>query len=172
MMKKLFISGLTVSWLLFCLNIITGCHPHEAEGFSIYLTRHDIPVSAMPALSHVELADEPIISIDDIVSYTGETHKIELTAKALERIAELTVPTSGKAFVVCLGSKPVYWGAFWVMWSSQSFNGVIIQLPVLPSDEHSIQLQLGYPSSGFHQGEDPRSNPEIMKSLDKAGKLK
>ena len=126
----------------------------------------------MPALSHVELADEPVISMDDIISYTEETHEIELTANAYERILELTVPTSGTAFIVCLDSQPIYWGAFWVGWSSQSFEGVTIMLPLLPSDQHLIQLDLGYPSTDFYNGEDPRSNPEILQSLKEAGKLK
>jgi hypothetical protein len=32
-------------------------------------------------------------------------------------------------------------------------------------------LQLGYPSSAFYGGEDPRNNPEILRSLEQAGKL-
>ena len=126
----------------------------------------------MPALSHVQLANEPIISIDDIISYIKETHEIELTADAYERISKLTVPTSGRSFIVCVDDQPIYWGAFWVMWSSQSFDGVTIMLPRLPSNRHLIPLQLGYPSLSFHHGEDPRSSPEILQSLEQAGKLR
>lgn len=170
-MKKIFVSGLIAFILLVSIDIV-GCCSYKSEAFSIYLTKHDTPVATMPALSHVELADEPIISIDDIISYTEETHQIELTADAYERITELKVPTSGTAFVVCVDKKPIYWGAFWVIWSSQSFDGVTIQLPPLASNEHLIQIQLGYPSPGFYQDEDPRSNPKILQSLDEAGKLK
>ena len=169
-MNKIFVSGLTASLLLVSLTFV-GCNSQKDEGFSIYLTEQDTPVSAMPALSHIELANEPIISIDDIISYTRETHEIELTANAYERILELTVPTSGKAFIVCVDNKPMYWGAFWVMWSSQSFDGVTIMLPLLRSERHLIQIQLGYPSPDFHHSEDPRSNPAILQSLEQAGKL-
>jgi len=171
MMKQILLSGLIASLLLVSL-IVVSCSSQKVEGFSIYLTKQDTPVTDMPALSHVECADEPIISIDDIISYTKENHEIELTANAYERISTLTVPTSGRPFIVCVDGRPIFWGAFWVIWSSQSFNGVTIQLPPLPSDEHFIQLQLGYPSSDLHQGEDPRSNPEILQSLAEAGKLK
>ena len=170
-MKGLFVSTLIVSLLLFSIAT-AGCRSPEVEGFSIYLTKQDTPVSDMPVLSHYELADEPIISMDDIISYTREAHEIELTPDAYDRISNLKVPTSGTAFVVCLDGKPVYWGAFWVMWSSQSFNGVTIMLPLIYSDQHVIQLQLGYPSQSLYDGKDPRSNPEILKSLEKAGKLK
>jgi hypothetical protein len=168
-MKKIFASALIASLLLISLTA-GGCT--SQKGFSIYLTRQDTPVSAMPALSQVELADKPIISIDDIISYTKETHEIELTADAYERVTELEVPTWGRVFIVCVDRKPIYWGAFWVGWSSLSFDGVTIMLPSFSPDGHLIQLELGYPVPGFYSGEDPRSNPEIFQSLEQAGKLK
>jgi len=142
------------------------------EGFAIYLTRDDIPVAKIPVLSHVDLADKPVIATKDIISYTKDTHEIELTAEAYERVMELKVPTTGKAFVVCVDKAPIYWGAFWTGFSSQSFDGVTIWVPSLSPKENIIQLELGYPSEGFYQGEDPRSNPVIMQSLEKADKLK
>jgi hypothetical protein len=142
------------------------------EGFAIYLTRDDTPVSEMPALSHVDIADEPIISADDIISYSKNTHEIELTAEAYQRVTELKVPTSGTAFLVCVDKAPIYWGAFWMGFSSQSFDGVTIMVLPPSQKENVIQLELGYPSLSFYQGEDPRSNPEILKSLEEAGKLK
>ena len=153
-----------IASLLLISLTVGGCT--SQKGFSIYLTKQDTPVSALPALSHVELADKPIISIDDIISYTKETHEIELTADAYERVTKLEVPTFGRAFVVCIGSKPIYWGAFWTPISSQSFDGVTIWIPPFSPDRHLIQLQLGYPSPGFYGGEDPRSNPEILQSLE------
>jgi len=151
-----------------------GCVPQSSiqDGFSIYLTRDDIPVSRMQELSNWELADKPVISIDDIVSYTGDTHEIELTADAYERVTTMRVPTSGKSFVVCANKKQIYRGAFWTPLSSQSFNGVTIWVYPSLHEGNVIALELGYPSPGFYQGKDPRSNPEIFQSLEKAGKLK
>jgi len=123
-------------------------------------------------MSHLELADEPLISVVDIVSYSKSTHEIELTAEAYRRIAALKVPVSGKAFVVCVDGHPVYWGAFWTAISSMSFDGVTIELPIRP-EPHVIQLQLGYPESPeLFRGEDPRGNREIVESLKQAGKLR
>ncbi len=168
-MKKAFVSTL-ILLMLIIPPAISGCS--SPEGFSIYLTRDNIPISEMPKLSHVDIADEPVISIDDIISYTRDTHEIELNTSAYERVMGLQVPTSGKSFIVCLDKAPIYWGAFWAPYSSQSFDGVTIWVPSLLEQENTIKIELGYPSPGFYQGDDPRSNADIMKSLEKAGKLK
>ena len=168
-MKKALLVVLIAAMLLIQLAFYS-CS--STEGFAIYLTRDDIPVSKMPILSHVDLSDEPVITTRDIISYTKDIHEIELTPDAYQRVMELKVPTSGKAFMVCVDKAPIYWGAFWTPVSSQSFDGVTIWVPSFSQQKNTIKLELGYPSEGFYQGEDPRSNPVIMQSLEKAGKLK
>ncbi len=171
-MKQIVFLIFTV-FLLSALPVVSGCSSNqESEGFAIYLTKDDVPVAEMEKLSHVDLVATPVISIDDIISYDGETHEIELTPEAYERVMSLEVPTSGKSFVVCVDRKPVYWGAFWTPVSSQSFDGVTIWVYPYSQKGNIVTLQLGYPSQSFYQGEDPRSNPVIKESLEKAGKLK
>ena len=162
--------------LLVILPVVYSCVsskgiPPEGEGFAIYLLAQDIPVSEMPIVSHLVLADEPLVSLKDIVSYSRKSHEIELTAQAYQRLLELKVPTSGQVFVVCVGRQPVYWGAFWATYSSMSFDGVTILVPLSP-DRHTIRLELGYPSESFFSGEDPRPDPDIIQSLQQAGKLR
>jgi hypothetical protein len=141
------------------------------EGFAIYLTKQDIPPSQMEALSHVDLADQPIISIKDVITYDAQTHEVKLTEEAFERISQLDVSTGGKSFIVCVDKASIYWGAFWVLWSSQSFDGVTIWKPLMLEETHAIRLELGYPSSAYYMGEDPRSDPIVIESLEQAGKL-
>jgi len=141
------------------------------EGFAIYLTKQDIPPAQMEALSHVAIAERPIITISDIITYDAQEHKLKLTASAFERISQLDVPTRGKSFIVCVDKRPIYWGAFWVLWSSLSFDGVTIWKPLSLKEPHVIRLELGYPSSVLYIGEDPRSNPVVIESLEQAGKL-
>jgi len=124
----------------------------------------------MEALSHVEIADKPFFSLPDIVSYEGNTHEIKLTAAAMNRLSALQVPTGGTSFVVCVDRQPLYWGAFWVAFSSQSFDGITIMQP-LSSEGDKITISKGYPSASFYRGEDPRNDPWIMESLKQAGKL-
>lgn len=158
-------------FMLVILLAVYSCASPKGKGFAIYLLAQDIPVSEMPIVSHLDLADEPLVSLKDIVSYSRETHEIELTAQAYQRLLELEVPTNGKVFVVCVDRQPVYWGAFWALYSSMSFDGVTILTPLFP-DRHTIRLELGYPSESFYSGENPRPNPDIMQSLQQAGKLR
>ena len=157
---------------LICILLLSsGCTAVEGEGFAIYLTKEDIPPAQMEALSHVNIADQPIISIKDIITYNAQTHEIRLTDTAFERISQLDVPVRGKSFMVCVDKAPIYWGAFWTPISSMSFDGVTIWKPLSSQEPTVITIELGYPSSSYYTGEDPRNNVEIMKSLDQAGKL-
>ena len=148
-----------------------SCVSQSGEGFALYLLAEEVPPSEVPPMSHLHLAESPIISTRDIVSYSRASHTMELTPEARKRIQELEVPTSGRVFVVAVDCQPMYWGAFWTALSSVSSDGVtILSLP--SSNGDSVQLQLGYPSEFYFTGEDPRSNPAIMQALEKAGKLK
>jgi hypothetical protein len=167
-MKKAIASILLLATMLFAFF---GCRTTTGEGFAIYLTAGDVPVSEMPILSHVNLADKSLISGADIISYLKTTHEIQLTDVAYQRIVQLEVPVNGRAFVVCVDRKPIYWGAFWTPISSISFDGVTIWKPLSSQEPKVITLNLGYPSSSYYGGEDPRNNPEVMESLEQAGKL-
>jgi hypothetical protein len=171
-MKKILLAVCLVS-LLMISPAVGGCSSElNSEEFAIYLTQRDIPVSQMEPLSRVAIADTPLISIDDIISYDRNTHEIDLTAEAYQRVMQLEVSVYGKSFVVCVDKQPIYWGAFWTPVSSIAFNGVTIWVNHSAWQGNIIKLELGYPTPDFSQGEDPRSNPEIMQSLEQAGKLK
>lgn len=162
--------GVLVSLLVLAL---VGCAPQPAGDFAIYLPAEAMPASDMADadLASVQLQDAPLISTEDIVSYAWATHEIELTAAAFERVQQLRVPVSGTAFVACVGRKPVYWGAFWTMASSLSFDGVSIMMP-FGADSRLIRIELGYPSPDFFAGDDPRADGEIRRALERAGKLR
>jgi hypothetical protein len=148
----------------------TAMFTSEPGDFSIYLLAHHLAAHKVPTLDVLELEQEPILSISDIIAYSWETHTIELTASAYERIGELEFPVDGTNFVVCLGLDPIYSGAFWPMYSSLSFDGVVIKLPL--AEDHAMQLTLGYPSASYFTGIDPRSDQGILQSLERAGKLR
>ncbi|MBM3173065.1 MAG: hypothetical protein FJZ85_05045 [Chloroflexi bacterium] len=168
-MKKPFLKLFVA--LICILLILSGCTTAKGEGFAIYLTRDDIPPAQMEALSHVNIADKPIISAEDIISYNGQTHEMKLTASSFERIAQMDVSVRGKSFLVCVDKEPIYWGAFWAPISSISFDGVTIWKPLSSQKPKTVTLELGYPSLSHYRGEDPRNNPAVMKSLEQAGKL-
>ena len=162
---------LAVLIMVSTILILSGCTTSKGEGFAIYLTKGDIPPAQMPALSHIDIEEQPIIALSDIITYYAETHEITLTTSAYESISKLEVPVRGRSFVVCVNRKPIYWGAFWTPISSISFDGVTIWKPLSSQEPKVIKLELGYPSSSFYSGEDPRNNTEVMESLEQAGKL-
>lgn len=149
----------------------SGCRKTAAGEFAIYLLPAETTVEQVRSmdLAQAPLPDQPFLSEGDIVSYTWATHEIELTASAMQRVQQLQVPVRGRVFVACVGRKPLYWGAFWTLISSLSFDGVVILQPL--SEGRMIRIERGYPGPDFFRGEDPRSNPEILQALQRAGKL-
>ena len=105
-------AGLIALVMVGVVILSSGCTTLRGEGFAIYFTKGDIPPVQMEALSHVELADQSIIGINDVITYNEQTHELKLTQSAFERISQLEVPTNGKSFLVCVDKNPVYWGAF------------------------------------------------------------
>jgi len=166
-----------LSAILFLIALILmGCIPSKARGFSIYLLADEIPATELlPVdLEDLELQGEPILSSDDIITYSSKRHEIKLTAEAYERIQRLfTLPAKvrGIPFVVCIGTDRIHAGAFWTPVSSISFDGVVICQPFDP-DKRIIRIGLGYPCPEAFTGKDPRSDQRILQSLEAAGKLK
>ena len=170
-MKKSIITALAVL-LLLAPFLLGGCGAKaNAEGLAIYLTKANIPPDKMGMLSHFEIADKPVISQSDIVSYDWDTHEIQLTARAFSKLEAMEIPTTGISFLVCVNKNPVYWGAFWTLVSSRTFNGVTIMLKPPMYGENIIRIELGYPAPEFFSGSDPRNNLAIKQALEKAGKL-
>ncbi len=135
------------------------------------MTIEDIYPTEVEDFRCLNIADTPIIGIDDIITYNNLIHELQLTDSAYDRISQLEIPVRGKAFLVCVDRKPIYWGAFWTPISSMSFNGVTIWKPLSTQKSKIITLELGYPSAAFYNGKDPRNNSEVIKALEQADKL-
>jgi hypothetical protein len=183
--ETLFLPGL-VLLVLAALSFVGGCNKaaQEAdtqgsqaagEGFALYLLAGDVKPSDLPRLSHLQLAPAPILTADQIVSYSRDTHEIEVTSSAYQAIAALRVPVEGLAFAACVDGSPVYAGAFWTPISSLSYDGVIIQQMMgvrETAGRYLVRIDLGYPDPNWYKGEDPRSDPRIAEALSRAGKLR
>lgn len=141
--------------------------------FAIYLVKQEISLEQMKEtnLGELEFEHTPILSVDDIVTYDWETHEIQLTDSASERVTRLEGSMlGGLPFAVCVGGEPVYIGAFWTSYSSAVFDGTVID--VYPAKfGQPVPIQLGYPSPEWFAGEDLRSDPRVFQSLEDAGKL-
>jgi hypothetical protein len=141
-------------------------------GFAVYLAAPGTSAAELSSidLEAVELQDEPLIILDDIVTYIKSTHEIELTPRARERIQRLDVPITGLPFVVCVGSERVYGGAFWTMISSVAYDGIAVWVPLI--DGEPMRMRPGYPAPSFFRGDDLRSDPRVLRSVQQSGKLR
>ncbi len=159
--KKTLLAILSIATLLLPL-VFNSCGSPKTEGFAIYLTRDDVPVAQMSL--DMAIADESIIATKDIITYYKDTHEIELTDAAYERVKQINVSTSGTSFIVCLDKKPVYWGAFWLAMTSIQFKGATIFVqPTLHISQLTgkiIQIWWTGDTSSQSQDKDPRSNPD------------
>jgi hypothetical protein len=152
-----------------------GCRSQQGEGFAIYLVTGGVSPAETPALSQLKLADAPILTAAGIVSYSRDTHEIELMPAAYSALRYLGGPLTGLAFAVCVDHRPIYTGRFMTPIWSGTFDGVVILEPIGPEislDRYSVRLDLGYPGPDWFKGQDPRSDPAILRALEKAGKLK
>ena len=122
-------------------------------------------------LDNLPLAEEPLITIEDMTSYHWDIHTFELTDEAYKEILSLfseTLSVSGVPFVVVSNGVKIYAGAFWSMLSSISYDGVVILQPIDPA-ERTLSINLGYPGPDFFTGEDPRDNPQLRQALKDTG---
>jgi hypothetical protein len=159
--------------------LLTGCtklNPSH-EGFAIYLTKDDVSPFKMPALNRIKIADTPLVALNDIVTYDSLTCELTIADSAATRISNLTVPTSGLSFVVCVNRQPVYWGVIWPEYSSAipPASCVLVSYPlshtVNVGDAQTIELSPNIIALSYYGTDDPRNNPAIIASLQQAGKL-
>mgnify|MGYP001440675927 CR=1 FL=1 len=174
--KSLIILSLFVIFLTACQAAPTEAPPHEGEAFELYLVADQQMAGAdlnNYDLAELPLAEEPIISTEDIENYLWETHAINLTSEAYKRILAIFsggMPLSGLPFVILTHNERVYAGAFWSQASSLSFDGVVILQPFDPTNQ-PLQISLGYPTEEAFTGEDPRNNSQLKDALEGADLL-
>jgi hypothetical protein len=124
-------------------------------------------------LKDLPLAEEPIITTEDIDNYLWDIHAINLNEEAYKKIFAIFsqgMPMSGVPFVILAKGERIYAGAFWSMASSLPFDGVTILQPFDPAGSPLI-ISLGYPTQEFYTGQDPRSDERLRSALEEAGLL-
>jgi hypothetical protein len=149
---------------------LTTPPPH----FAIYLLGDRAPSDIAHAdLATLALPPDPVITLDDVIEYRAETYELVLTPEALARLASLNVPVSGIPFVIVIDGEPLFPGAFWISYSSLSYDeSVVIDLfPAAAGDP--LRLDLGYPASpDVFTGVDYRSDPRFLSVFEAAEKLR
>jgi hypothetical protein len=184
--------------LSFIFNLITITNLFaDQNSFSIYLVADKNPYSCSfseDRLQKYKLQEKPFINLEDIVSYYGNTHEIQLTKSAYGRVSNFR--SISCPFVVCAENERIYTGDLVSLACSASFNGIVIWEPGFCEEppklqdmedfknweffydlyqqnkQRIIKLNFGYPNEQYFKGLDLRSDPRILKVLQKAGKLK
>lgn len=168
-------SPITIIISTCCLFVIlTSCEVNQNNetaqyDFEIYLTRNEIPPHLLEMQSRIEPAELPLLTVENIVSYTWSNHEIRLTEKGKSILDTLKVSVYWRSFVVCVNRVVKYHGAFWTLISSVSFTGPTILLPKL--SPYVIRITKNYPPTLEDTEEDVRDNADVRKALELAGKL-
>ena len=161
--------------LIICLLIVPACHQghgvdYSKATFGIYLTKYNVRPYNLKDYTYVEPAEDPLLSLDDIVSYNWSSHVLHLTERGRQAIDTMFVPVQGKSFCVCVNNSPKYYGGFWITISSIPFTGTtIIQRKPLPD---SIRIGRGYPVDYDSTMPDPRNNAEVEAVLRATGRFR
>jgi hypothetical protein len=64
-------------------------------------------------LAALALETKPLFTSDDIVYYDLGSHSFLLSKEAYQRVSEMALSARGRPFVVSVGDRRVYSGAFW-----------------------------------------------------------
>ncbi|QRN82977.1 hypothetical protein JR338_11260 [Chloroflexota bacterium] len=173
-----------IKWMVYFILslVVTACSVQATgttgEAFELYLLEdsqaHGSDIINTP-LNDITLAETPLLTTADLVSYEHSTHTLQLTDGGFQKVTDLLeegFQVAGIPFVIVSRGERIYAGAFWTMLSSQSFDGVVIMDPVFLTESNTIQITLGYPGSGFFTGTDPRADARLMDALEGAGVLK
>ena len=169
-MRKHLVSVL--AGLSLCSMLLLGCSdPYAAivsEDFSIYLADSDYTVQQLVAgeldLDDLVIDASPILTLDDIISYTWSVHELEVTEAARDRLSAVEL---GRIFVVTALDDRMYMGAFWESWSS------VAPVDISISKWHLENQDTPFPIWNFVEegAEDLRADSKIRRVLEAAGKL-
>ena len=174
------INTVLISLIALGLGLFHACRqPVEGEangGFAIYLLDDpECPAgeASEKSLQSLALADEPLLTSEDIVSYEWWEHRITLKSGAADRIriiADSNATVLGLPFVVRVGSEPIYLGAFWWAFSSLAPAFPHIEL-VFAFDRDESPIMLCIEPSWIERDPDPRYDMRILRALRRDGVL-
>jgi hypothetical protein len=147
------------------------------NSFGIYLTAQPvdrrITARGEGDWSAIPLAESPLISAADLITYNFATHSMKLRPEAVARIPR--PPVEGTPFVVVANAERIYLGAFVTGQSSMSFAVPTIEVPprasVTNQPSDTLVIDRAYPQPSFGVGPDPRGDPRIKQALAALRKL-
>jgi len=123
--------------------------------------------------AQVTLKRPPVVSAENILSYTFTNHLIAVTSETFQRLRALpSIP--GTPFVAVANGEQIYLGAFTTSASSIPLSVPCITVPSFDTNvpPNSVRIDLGYPGPYLNTNADRRADERIRKALAGLGKLK
>jgi hypothetical protein len=167
MSRKYFMAMLIIIALVLTISCSNSSNPkHRSPVFAIYLVKDmKTSVAAQISIDDLTLEDEPILTENDLVSYSWKDHKLKLCKSAIKRVPK-GIPLDGKPFVVVVNGDRAYLGALWARASS-----LIADIPVMFFEGDYLTIEPNYPSGQINAKDDPRNNKQVYNALRGTGKL-
>ena len=155
---------------IFSFAIVGKSEP--TNSFAIFLTTEPVDPRIMAYgkgdWSRVQLAESPVISEADILSYDFTNHLITLKSDAVSRLPK--PPVSGTAFVLVADGQRIYLGAF--MTGSSSMSVAVPSILVEPVRTNVLRIDRVYAAPYSKTDPDPRSDERVRRALSTLRKLK
>lgn len=152
-----------------------GLVEESGSGVEIYLLNDYRTVTGEGQIideSSIRTKPAPLVYYSEIISYDDETHTIEFTRSAADKIFGLNAPTNGKAFAIMVNRELIYTGYFWPLYSSATCNWPTID-PIPLHSGVKAKINLGYPGDfGAEKITDRRNDSRIIAILSRDGKLR
>jgi hypothetical protein len=163
--------------VLFLFVVLIGCKEdttglgNQTGDFSIFLLKDDTLTTEQAKqipLATIIVKDDPITSINDVVSYNWSEHSIELTKEGFNKFKSVEskiISTLGLPFIVMVGHEKVYLGNIYPYYSSYMHTDV----PFIGVSPFTSLRIARAPDTKI---EDRRSDERIYKALERRNKLK
>ncbi len=147
----------TLLYLLMVLPVfLTGCkkapEPSATGGVSIHLVTSPA-MTNYTALDNatVLVANDPLITYDDIESYAPATYILRLKPSAIPKLQTIAgdIPLSGKPFALVVDGRVLYYGVFFSPISSLSaaYPFITLDKNALSGSSSSINFIVGFRNS-------------------------
>jgi hypothetical protein len=147
--------------LLILLMLLQAINSYGGSDFSIYEAQiNDDKLKFGEILSINQLRrGKLLINSTDVNEFDIKNYSIKLTKDAARIMTSIKVPSY---FLVCIGEKNLFYGAFYSNIFSASMNCIIIMVPF---KDEKIVFRKGYPRKEFFVGLDKRLDESIIRSL-------
>lgn len=173
-MKKIFLSVLSVLWLL------TACEqthqlPVQNDVVEVYLIKSYQTVDSTQQIidSTIVLETQPLISNEKIVGYDSTEKAFIVTEATKQSLMSYLKGFYVKPFAVTVNSEIIYWGYFWPVYMSTPCNWITCDPTFYFSDSTEIPMELAYPTNEYSLlDNDPRNDDQLIQVFSKAGKIK